>query len=130
MEIIIITVLSTLGVVALVTAIVVAFVKLKNKVDINKVNKLNDDVYATMGRQDEMFQRKIDETYNETRSHFDDVYKTIDEVSRQLDSRADKLHDLIKLTEKELVNHFDSRVSELEDANSKLAFNNKKLLKG
>ena len=40
---IIVSVLSTLGVVAILTSIVVAFIKLKNKVDVNKQKEMIDD---------------------------------------------------------------------------------------
>lgn len=83
--IILITVLSTLGVVALVTTIVVAFRRLNNKVDkntfdqeithlINHIEKLNDNVNA----------RITDE--------FSAVQNDTNRIESLIDSRCDKLY--------------------------------------
>lgn len=82
--IIIVSVLSTLGVVGLILSILVAFRKLKIKVDVNEFNELQNFISTSM----------------------DSVYKRIDEVQkalsdededirRSVDSRCDKLHSLI-----------------------------------
>lgn len=94
--IILITVLSTLGVVALVTTIVVAFRRLNNKVDkntfdqeithlINHIEKLNDNVNA----------RITDE--------FSKVYDNTNRIESHIDSRCDKLYTEIN-NNKQLLN--------------------------
>ena len=77
METIIVSVLSTLGAVALVSAIVVAFIKLTNKVDVTD------------------FEREVGNIYNDVNKRFDDIHQSVemeDEATRRfIDSRCDKL---------------------------------------
>jgi hypothetical protein len=92
--IIIMTVLSTLGAVALVTSIVVAFIKLRKKVDVNdygqeldnlynEVNTKFDDTHQTLGHEIENVNKKFDEIHQI-------LGNEIDEVKRFIDSRCDK----------------------------------------
>ena len=84
--IILISVLSTLGVVALVGAIVVLFRKLDDKVntiDLEFIHKDLEEAQIDWGNE-------VTHTQQEVDKQFDDIYKTID-------SRCDKLHDLIKV---------------------------------
>ena len=60
---------------------------------------------------------------NELSRNIDEIYRAITKLESNLDSRADKLHDLIKLTEKELVNQLDYRLSEQEKVNKELLVN-------
>lgn len=83
--IIIISVLSTLGVVALVTAIVVMFIKLKKKVDIRNLTGQLNDIHNSM--------RNMIESINQKES---DIYNTIQKAESLIDSRCDKLHNEIK----------------------------------
>jgi hypothetical protein len=98
--IILISVLSTLGVVAILTSIVVAFIKLRSKVDGNSLNITIRDIH-----------QRIDDLNNETGDRFDrlitTVYETInynhsqtaielDNVIKIIDSRCDKLDAKIK----------------------------------
>jgi predicted PurR-regulated permease PerM len=98
--IILISVLSTLGAVAILTSIVVAFIKLKSKVDGNSLNITIRDIH-----------QRIDDLNNETGDRFDrlitTVYDTInhnhsqtsnefDDIRRTIDSRCDKLDAKIK----------------------------------
>jgi predicted PurR-regulated permease PerM len=99
--IILISVLTTLGAVAILTSIVVAFIKLKNKVDGNSLNITIRDIH-----------QRIDDLNNETGDRFDrlitHVYETInhnhnetsnefEDVKRIIDSRCDKLDAKIKV---------------------------------
>tara|TARA_Y100000034_G_scaffold116477_1_gene154851 strand:- start:500 stop:748 length:249 start_codon:yes stop_codon:yes gene_type:complete len=78
MEIIIlVSVLSTLGVVAIVGAIVVAFKKLNNKVDV-----INHDIDT------QNLYKSIDNIHNDIGNEISNIYSTID-------SRCDKLYDLL-----------------------------------
>jgi hypothetical protein len=102
---ILVTVLATLGVVAMVTAIVVMFSKLNKKVDVIDFEKNIDNILKD--RMD--LEREINNRFNELSS---DVYRTIeinytslhndiDETNRFIDSRCDKLDNKIKELHKE-----------------------------
>lgn len=65
--IIIVSVLATLGVVAILTSIVVAFIKLKNKVDVNNQKETVDGLYKTF----EYLERKIVENQRQVDDKFD-----------------------------------------------------------
>jgi predicted PurR-regulated permease PerM len=105
--IIIVSVLATLGVVAILTSIVVAFIKLKNKVDVNNQKETIDSLYNTI----EYVERKIDENQKYVDDKFDrlitQIYETInnnendsrreyDAIYSVIDSRCDKLDSKIK----------------------------------
>lgn len=83
--IIIISVLSTLGVVALVTAIVVMFTKLNKKVDIKYLTDQLNDIRDSMRKTIELVDQKESEIYN-----------AIQRAESLIDSRCDKLHNEIK----------------------------------
>lgn len=90
MEIIVlVSVLSTLGVVAIITAIVVAFIKLRGKVDVNLFNKTTEQIH-----------HRIDETNNQINRYIEEnsvtINNRIDELYRLIDSRCDKLDSKIK----------------------------------
>mgnify|MGYP006089834485 CR=1 FL=1 len=143
--IILISVLSTLGVVALVTAIVVMFTKLNKKVGnemfnnemTGLINSIDENQRLNNKRDEENgnnLTRNIDEVYREINKrseennsnltlNVDDIFRILRTLESNLDSRADKLHDLIKLTEKELVNQLDYRLSEQEKVNKELLTN-------
>ena len=112
--IILISVLSTLGVVALVTAIVVMFTKLNKKVGNEMFNNEMTGLINLIDENQRLNNKRDEENNNELSRNIDDIYRAITKVESNLDSRADKLHDLIKLTEKELVNQLDYRLSEME----------------
>lgn len=143
--IILISVLSTLGVVALVTAIVVMFTKLNKKVGnemfnnemTGLINSIDENQRLNNKRDEENgnnLTRNIDEVYREINKrseennsnltlNVDDIFRILRTLESNLDSRADKLHDLIKLTEKELVNQLDYRLGEQEKVNKELLTN-------
>lgn len=101
------SVLSTLGVVAILVSIVVAFIKLKNKVDVNNQKETVDGLYKTI----EYLERKVDENQKYVDDKFDklitQIYETINKndnnyhrevesLYKMLDSRCDKLNAKIK----------------------------------
>ena len=127
--IILISVLSTLGVVALVTAIVVMFTKLNKKVGNEMFNNEMTGLINLIDENQRLNNKRDEENNNELSRNIDDIYRAITKVESNLDSRTDKLHDLIKLTEKELVNQLDYRLSEMERLIFKVQENvNKELL--
>lgn len=121
--IILISVLSTLGVVALVTAIVVMFTKLNKKVGNEMFNNEMTGLINLIDENQRLSNKKDEENDNDLSRNIDEIYRAISKLESNLDSRADKLHDLIKLTEKELVNQLDYRLSEQEKVNKELLTN-------
>lgn len=121
--IILISVLSTLGVVALVTAIVVMFTKLNKKVGNEMFNNEMTGLINLIDENQRLSNKRDEENDNDLSRNIDEIYRAITKLESNLDSRADKLHDLIKLTEKELVNQLDYRLSEQEKVNKELLAN-------
>ena len=121
--IILISVLSTLGVVALVTTIVVMFTKLNKKVGNEMFNNEITGLINLIDENQRLNNKRDEENDNELSRNIDEIYRAITKLESNLDSRADKLHDLIKLTEKELVNQLDYRLSEQEKVNKELLAN-------
>ena len=91
--IILVTVLATLGVVALVTAIVVAFNKLKKKVDVNNFDKEISNVYNVMDKNYEQLNKDLE--FHVT-AIYQQLNSEIDDTKRLVDSRCDKLDTKIK----------------------------------
>ena len=121
--IILISVLSTLGVVALVTAIVVMFTKLNKKVGNEMFNNEMTGLINLIDENQRLNNKRDEENDNDLSRNIDEIYRAITKLESNLDSRADKLHDLIKLKEKELVNQLDYRLSEQEKVNKELLAN-------
>tara|TARA_Y100000389_G_scaffold191265_1_gene217118 strand:+ start:1705 stop:2079 length:375 start_codon:yes stop_codon:yes gene_type:complete len=121
--IILISVLSTLGVVALVTAIAVMFTKLNKKVGNEMFNNEITGLINLIDENQRLNNKRDEENDNELSRNIDEIYRAITKLESNLDSRADKLHDLIKLTEKELENQLDYRLSEQEKVNKELLAN-------
>jgi len=120
--IILVTVFSTLGVVALVTAIVVAFVKLSKKVDVNRLEKDVDNIW----KHSEQVENSIYDEMNQSFENFERVVgETNNDLHRKIDSRFDKLY-----TEADKLN---TRCDDLQTMFEKMyseTMNNKQLLKG
>lgn len=98
--IIIVSVLSTLGVVTILTSIVVAFIKLKNKVDVNNFERVVEGIHQIINENsrytDDRFDKLITQIY-ETVNYNDNTYRNeFDEIRRLIDSRCDKLDSKIK----------------------------------
>lgn len=112
--IILISVLSTLGVVALVSSIVVMFIKLRKKVDnqqlntttehlYNSIRNLGEDVFDKIKEEIYRIDRITEAERENTCRGFDDVYRSLERLESQLDSRADKLHSLIQEVKNSIV---------------------------
>lgn len=101
--IILVSVLSTLGVVGIVVAILVAFNKLRSKVDvadyeahINEVHRRIDDEINNTSKEidsvrDELC-RNVDHLEQMIDNRENGIRQSIDESFRFTDSRCDKLH--------------------------------------
>ena len=92
--VIIVSVLFTLGIVALVSAIVVMFIVLRKKVDVENVNREFEIIYRFIGENKEELLKLINEN-NES------LWRKIEETERFIDSRCDKLDS--KITTKKQV---------------------------
>ncbi len=100
--IIIVSVLATLGVVALVSTIVVTLIKLSKKVDVTENNQQHDEIYREVAQRDEEIRRLIIEVNNNIASQLDNVYREIEDTKKFIDSRCDKLDSKITSTKKVL----------------------------
>ena len=97
MEIVIlISVLATLGIVAVVGAVVVMFNKLNNKVDRRSYEENIVNLQRELGNAIAEFDNKIDDTNNnihrEMEGNYDALDGRINEAFHFTDSRCDKLH--------------------------------------
>ena len=109
--IVIVSVLSTLGVVAMLTAIVVAFNKLKGKVDakafdtaiISAFNEI-DEVKKENERSNDIIVRDLNDNLRDVHQILntdntelrDGIYKELIDIRRFIDSRCDKLDNKIQ----------------------------------
>ena len=100
--IIIVSVLATLGVVALVSTIVVTLIKLSKKVDVTENNQQHGEIYREVSQRDEEIRRLIIEVNNNIASQLDNVYREIEDTKKFIDSRCDKLDSKITSTKKVL----------------------------
>ena len=109
--IILITVLATLGVVAVVTATVVAFVKLKKKVDVNDFDRENENIYNE-------FDKRFENLISDLERHVTEIYQQMnqedDETRRFIDSRCDKLDTKIKDLDDKFVRTINYNKKEIE----------------
>jgi peptidoglycan hydrolase CwlO-like protein len=87
--IILVSVISTLGVVALFGSIAVAFKRLDDKVDVNEFISNTDNIISGSENNDKDLHRRIDDLNDLLDQRSEDCFRSID-------SRCDKLHDLIK----------------------------------
>lgn len=105
--IIIVSVLVTLGVVAILTSIVVAFIKLKNKVDVNNQRETIDGVYQSIEHVerkivenqrhvDDKFDRLMSQIYETINNNENNCHKEFEMIHRTMDSRYDRLDSKIK----------------------------------
>ncbi len=109
--IVIVSVLSTLGVVAMLTAIVVAFNKLKGKVDVKAfdtaiISAFNeiDEVKKENGRSNDIIVRDLNDNLRDVHQILntdntelrEGIYKELIDIRRFIDSRCDKLDNKIQ----------------------------------
>ena len=95
--IILVTVLSTLGVVAMLTAIVVMAFKLRNKVDVNS------------------FEEEVKTIYNESNIRFSELESRLDDeiqhIHRELNNNVEEAHRRINNESEEIRRLIDSRLT-------------------
>ena len=108
---IIVSVLATLGVVAMVMAIVVMFNRLEGKVDVNDYRELTNTIFneiETNLREQNDNNVKLNRDFNDTLREVhqildkadeeikNDVYRELTDIRRFIDSRCDKLDNKIQ----------------------------------
>ena len=108
---IIVSVLATLGVVAMVMAIAVMFNRLKGKVDVNDFRELTNTIFNEIetnlreqNENNEKLNRDFNDTLREVHQILDkadeeiknDVYRELTDIRRFIDSRCDKLDSKIQ----------------------------------
>ncbi len=120
--VILVSVLCTLGVVAMVTAVVVAFMKLNKKVEdrSNDTNHEFERVYEYIKEENNKVYRVIDDIHKSMNEQFRESYssseKEIDDVYRSMDERVGALkNDLMQN-----VNDIYQRMLQEDDDNRRL----------
>jgi len=93
METIIVSVLSTLGAVALVSTIVVAFIKLTKKVDVTIFDREIENIYNEVNKRFDNLNRDLEHNVTEI---YQQINEENEEIKRFIDSRCDKLDTKIK----------------------------------
>ena len=111
LTIIVSSVLATLGVVAMVMAIVVMFNRLEGKVDVNDYRELTNTIFneiETNLREQNDNNAKLNRDFNDTLREVhqildkadeeikNDVYRELTDIRRFIDSRCDKLDNKIQ----------------------------------
>ena len=118
MEVVIaVSVLSTLGLVAIVLGIVVAFRKLKSKVDVNDHHNAIDGLYQRYNEIIKNLERIVEENHSSVYREIQEVHTTIDKnvefisnnILSVIDSRCDKLNSNLK----DVNNRLDSRITDI-----------------
>ena len=114
--VILISVLSTLGVVIVVGAMVVAFRKLNNKVDSrdceSEFNTVHDKIEKCGDNNNRDLNSAIDQVYRDLVDYKGDFDNRIDETNRTIDSRCDKLYTDLQAQSNELVHRIEETSSE------------------
>ena len=94
--VIIVSVLSTLGVVALLAAIAVIFYKLSKKVDVVSYNEYQRDLDNRFSSLEENMNQKEEALYREIEKERHNLSIGYDEIYKTIDSRCDKLYTQIQ----------------------------------
>ena len=112
--IIMVSVLSTLGIVALFTSIVVMFRRLKTKVDVNQNEKEIDNIYNQMNENFGYTEKMIESSIRDVNDNLKDVHRSLiedgDNIRRELESVVKVFHK----DDKEITSLVDSRCDKLD----------------
>tara|TARA_Y100000389_G_C17343458_1_gene454596 strand:+ start:471 stop:893 length:423 start_codon:yes stop_codon:yes gene_type:complete len=109
--VILVTVLSTLGVVAMLTAIVFMAFKLKNKVD---VNNFEEQVRTIYNEHDRRFSELESRTGSEIQHIHREFNEKLDNVSRGIETRVEEVYRHINNESEEIRRLIDSRFDKLD----------------
>ena len=121
METILITVsvLSTLGVVAIVLSITNVLIKLKGKVDVGTMNDIERGVREDIENNYRLIDRNVEDIHNTYNRKIEILEDMISKVDKRIDSRSDKLVDHMckefNTVHEKLDNKKDSNLKLLKD---------------
>ena len=90
---IVVSVLSTLGVVAIVLSIVNVLNKLKGKVDVHTMNNIESSLKENIEYNYRLIDRSVEDIHNRYDRKIELLEDLISKVDRRIDSRSDKLVD-------------------------------------
>jgi hypothetical protein len=122
METILITVsvLSTLGVVAIVLSITNVLNKLKGKVDVGTMNDIERGVREDIVNNYRLIDRNTEDIHNMYSRRLDDLEGLISKVDKRIDSRSDKLVDHMCREFNVVHEKLDNKSEVTKDSNKKL----------
>ena len=122
METILITVsvLSTLGVVAIVLSITNVLNKLKGKVDVGTMNDIERSLREDIVNDHMSMNRNIEDIYNRYDRKIEILEELISKVDKRIDSRSDKLVDHMCREFNVVHEKLDNKSEVTKDSNKKL----------
>ena len=122
METILITVsvLSTLGVVAIVLSITNVLNKLKGKVDVGTMNDIERGLREDIVNDHMSMNRNIEDIYNRYDRKIEILEELISKVDKRIDSRSDKLVDHMCKEFNVVYEKLDNKSEVTKDSNKKL----------
>jgi biopolymer transport protein ExbB/TolQ len=112
--IIMVSVLSTLGVVALFTSIVVMFRRLKSKVDVIQNEKEIDNIYNQMNENFGYTEKMIESSIRDVNDNLKDVHRSLIEDDENVRRELESLVKVFHKDDKEIVSLVDSRCDKLD----------------
>ena len=122
METILITVsvLSTLGVVAIVLSITNVLNKLKGKVDVGSMNDIERGIREDIENIYRLIDRSVEDIHNTYERKMENLEHHISKVDRRIDSRSDKLVDHMCREFNVVHEKLDNKSEVTKDSNKKL----------
>jgi|TARA_R110000823_G_scaffold2782_3_gene11133 gas vesicle protein len=122
METILITVsvLSTLGVVAIVLSITNVLNKLKGKVDVGTMNDIERGIREDIENIYRLIDRSVEDIHNTYERKMENLEHHISKVDRRIDSRSDKLVDHMCREFNVVHEKLDNKSEVTKDSNKKL----------
>lgn len=122
METILITVsvLSTLGVVAIVLSITNVLNKLKGKVDVGTMNDIERGVREDIENNYRLIDRNVEDIHNTYNRKIEILEDMISKVDKRIDSRSDKLVDHMCREFNVVHEKLDNKLEVTKDSNKKL----------
>ena len=122
METILITVsvLSTLGVVAIVLSITNALNKLKGKVDVETMNNIERGLREDIENNYRLIDMSVEDIHNTYERKMENLEHHISKVDRRIDSRSDKLVDHMCREFNVVYEKLDNKSEVTKDSNKKL----------
>ena len=112
--IIMVSVLSTLGVVALFTSIVVMFRKLRSKVDVVTYEKEINDIYNQISENSSYSERLLESSIRDVNDNLKDVHRTLIEDDENIRRELESVVKVFHKDDKEIISLVDSRCDKLD----------------